>query len=87
LVWKQGSEELSVVVHACNPSHLGGRDGHCYLKPDWAKSVRPYLKNKVKQKGWGFSSSDRVLAWQEQGPESSVSSNKRWEEEFEGEEK
>jgi hypothetical protein len=31
--------------------------------------VRPYLKNKLKQKGMGVESSDRALACQAQDPE------------------
>jgi hypothetical protein len=43
------------VVHACNPSNLGGRDQEdCGLKPAWANSLRdPILKKSMIKKGGG----------------------------------
>jgi hypothetical protein len=29
--------KLSMVVHASNPSYLGGKDQDCSSKPSWAK--------------------------------------------------
>jgi hypothetical protein len=37
-----------VMAHTCNPSYTGGRDKR--LAGPY-KSTRPYLKNKIKQKG------------------------------------
>jgi hypothetical protein len=45
----------ALVVHACNPSNLGGRDQEdCGLKPAWANSLRdPILKKSMIKKGGG----------------------------------
>jgi arginyl-tRNA--protein-N-Asp/Glu arginylyltransferase len=40
-----------MVVHFCNPSHTGGRDKRI-TGP--SKSMKPYMKNRSKQKGWGM---------------------------------
>jgi hypothetical protein len=40
------------VAHVCNPSYSGGRDQEVHsLKPVWANSLRPYLKNTHYRKG------------------------------------
>jgi hypothetical protein len=42
---------LCVVVPTCNFSYLKGRDQEdCGLRPALAKSVKPYLKNKIQNK-------------------------------------
>jgi hypothetical protein len=51
-----------VVVHARNPSYLGGGGRRTAGQ---SKSVRPYLKNNQKQKDRGHGSSGVTLAQQE----------------------
>jgi hypothetical protein len=55
--------KLGVVVHACDPSYSGGRGGRVMV---WGqpkgKSMRPYLKIKLKAKGLWCKSSGRALA-------------------------
>jgi hypothetical protein len=53
LVRSYFKSKLDMVVHACVPSFVGGGDRRLIgLRPDRAK-VRPYLKDKLKQKGLG----------------------------------
>jgi hypothetical protein len=48
------NKQPGMVVHACNPSSSGGRGRRISsLRPAQAKSVRPYLKNKIKTTGLG----------------------------------
>jgi hypothetical protein len=45
--YKLGTGKPGVLVHACNPSYSGGRSRRIMsLRPNWAKLVRSYLKNK-----------------------------------------
>jgi hypothetical protein len=41
------------VAHINNPSYLKDRDQDYHPRPALGKSIRLYLKNKVKQKGLG----------------------------------
>jgi hypothetical protein len=53
---------MSMVAHACYPSYVEGRDGKMEVQ-GWpqAKSMRPYLKNKLKLKDWKCGSNGRML--------------------------
>jgi hypothetical protein len=51
---------MGVVTHTYNPSYPGGSEAGLRLAP--GKIRRPYLKNKLKQKGLLHGSSSRVLA-------------------------
>jgi hypothetical protein len=40
--------QLGMLEHVCNGSYTRGRDRRiASLRPDWAKLVRSYLKNKI----------------------------------------
>jgi hypothetical protein len=59
---KNDQKKMDVVVHACNPSYLGGRGRKISnLRPACAKVTRPYLKNKIKTNRLGYSLSGREL--------------------------
>jgi hypothetical protein len=63
---KNESPELDVVLHICNPSYLGGRDGRRLSKASpQTKSKKFYLKNKKQNKSkkdWECGSSGRAPA-------------------------
>jgi hypothetical protein len=42
-----------MAAHFCNPSSLGGRDRRIVVRGKPDKNTRPYLKNKLKQRGLG----------------------------------
>jgi hypothetical protein len=43
------TNKLGMMVHPCNPSYLEGIGRICGPRMAWAKSWRPYLKNKNKR--------------------------------------
>jgi hypothetical protein len=47
-----------MVIHACNPSYLGGRR-ITSLRPTLAKIAKPCLISKLKAKGWEGDSSGK----------------------------
>jgi hypothetical protein len=54
LLVKNPNKEIKpgMMGHAYNPSYSGGR-GRRSSKPAWAKVMRPYLRNKKKEKEQG----------------------------------
>jgi hypothetical protein len=51
-----------MVMHMCNLSSVTGNGRILVRGPSLAKSARPYMKNKLKQKGWRQDLSSRALA-------------------------
>jgi hypothetical protein len=50
---KKEGKKLYMVVHTCNPSYAQGRDKRIMIQGWPHFGGRPYLKNKLKQKGLG----------------------------------
>jgi hypothetical protein len=42
-----------MMVHTCNPNHLGGKSRRIVVQSHLGQRARPHLKNKLKAKGLG----------------------------------